>query len=222
MATVLVTGANRGLGREFALQYAAGGWDVIATVRNEAAAALLRPELPAARIETLDAADFAAVESLADRLDDTPIDLFIANAGMSDAPEIDSRADAQTWLNVLAVNAVSPVLLARLLASNVAAAKGKMAAISSRMGSIADSSGGYIGYRSSKAALNAAWYALSQELDAIPMILFHPGWVQTDMGGPHAQITPRESVAGMRKVLAAATLRPSGTSVDSRVNPLPW
>ncbi|MDP8994704.1 MAG: SDR family NAD(P)-dependent oxidoreductase, partial [Pseudomonadota bacterium] len=122
-------------------------------------------------------------------------------------------------LEVLAVNAVAPTLLARALAPSLA--DGKMAGVTSRMGSIADSSGGYLGYRASKAALNAFWYALSRELD-IPLVLLHPGWVQTDMGGPSAPLPVEESVAGMRRVIAALTPAQSGSFLDYRGDPVPW
>lgn len=215
MPTLLITGANRGIGLEFARQYAAEGWDVIATARDEA------PELEAlgVRVERLDMRDFAALEAFPERLGATKLDLFIANAGVNAGPRVDSAADAEAALEVLAVNAVAPTLLARALAPNLAG--GKMAAITSRMGSIADSSGGALGYRASKAALNAFWFSLSREIE-VPLILFHPGWVQTDMGGPGAQVAPPESVAGMRKLLAELTPERSGTFVDFRGDTIPW
>jgi NAD(P)-dependent dehydrogenase (short-subunit alcohol dehydrogenase family) len=215
MPTVLITGANRGIGLEFVRQYAADGWDVIATTRTAA------PELDGlgVRVETLDMRDFAALEAFPQRLGGAPLDLFIANAGMTASPRVDSAADAQAALETLAVNAVAPTLVARALAPNLR--NGKMAAITSRMGSIADSSGGYLGYRASKAALNAFWYGLSREID-VPLILFHPGWVQTDMGGPNAQIGAEESVAGMRRLIEALTPERSGAFVDYRGAPIPW
>jgi NAD(P)-dependent dehydrogenase (short-subunit alcohol dehydrogenase family) len=215
MPTILITGANRGIGLEFARQYAADGSDVIATTRSDA------PELEAlgVRVERLDMRDFAALEAFPQRLGGTKLDLFIANAGMTAGPRVDTAADAQAALEVLAVNAVAPTLLARALAPNLA--NGKMAAITSRMGSIADSSGGYLGYRASKAALNAFWYNLAAEID-VPLILFHPGWVQTDMGGPNAQVSPPESVAGMRRLLEDLTPEQSGAFVDFRGDPIPW
>jgi len=215
MARVLITGANRGIGLEFARQYAADGWDVIATTRRPS------PELDAlgVRVETLDVADFDAVVAFADGLDGA-LDLFIANAGVSGPQRIDSADAAEEWQRVHAVNAVAPVLLAERLAAKMAEG-GKMAAITSRMGSIADSSGGFISYRASKAALNAAWFALSRQLP-VPMILFHPGWVQTDMGGPNAQIEPAASVAGMRRLIAGLTIEASGGFVDYQGQPIPW
>ena len=221
MPTVLVTGANRGLGLEFARQYAADGWDVIATVRDPARAGDLGTAAPGARIEALDVSDLKAVEAFAGRLGDTPLDRLVANAGVSKAHRIQSAADAATWLDVLAVNTVAPTLLAGLLAPNVAAAGGKMAAVTSKMGSIADSSGGYVAYRSSKAALNAAWHAIVPYV-AVPLVLLHPGWVQTDMGGAGAQITPEESVRGMRNVIERLTPERSGAFLDYQGNPIPW
>ena len=225
MPTVLITGANRGIGLEFARQYAADGWDVIATVRDpESGGPALREIAGNVRIEALELSDFAAIQRFCGTLGHAPIDVLIANAGMSAAPRIDSAQEAEEYLRVLAVNTVAPTLIAHLLASNVAAANGRMAAVSSRMGSIGESSGGYVGYRSSKAALNAAWVALAPDLAmrGIPFVLLHPGWVQTDMGGDGAQITPAESVAGMRHVIDTLTLARSGSFLDYRGSPIPW
>jgi NAD(P)-dependent dehydrogenase (short-subunit alcohol dehydrogenase family) len=99
-----------------------------------------------------------------------------------------------------------------------------MAAISSEMGSIAGSSGGYIGYRASKAALNAAWRALALGWRGRPvtLLLLHPGWVQTDMGGPQAPLPVEDSVAGMRRVIAGLPRSASGAFVDYRGAPVPW
>jgi NAD(P)-dependent dehydrogenase (short-subunit alcohol dehydrogenase family) len=216
---VLITGANRGIGLEFARQYAAEGWDVVATVRGEA------PELEAleVRVERLDMRDFEAVEAFGRRIAAEPLDLFIANAGMTAGPRIDSAEEARDAAEVLAVNAVAPTLLARLLVPALAAAGGKMAAITSQMGSIADSSGGYLGYRASKAALNAAWYGLAKEIGTrVPLLLLHPGWVQTDMGGPNAQVPPAESVAAMRRLIARLKPEQTGAFLDYRGNRLLW
>jgi NAD(P)-dependent dehydrogenase (short-subunit alcohol dehydrogenase family) len=215
MPRVLITGANRGIGLEFARQYAADGWEVIATTRRPSA----ELEALGVRVETLDVADFEAVAAFADGLDGA-LDLFIANAGVSGPERIESAAAAEEWQRVHAVNAVAPVLLAERLAAKVAEG-GKMAAITSRMGSIADSSGGFISYRASKAALNAAWFALSRQLP-VPMILFHPGWVQTDMGGKSAPLEPADSVAGMRREIAGLRIEASGSFVDYQGQPVPW
>jgi NAD(P)-dependent dehydrogenase (short-subunit alcohol dehydrogenase family) len=219
MPTLLVTGASRGIGLEFARQYAADGWRVIATTRHGRSDAL--KAVAGVTVEPLELTDFAAIEALAAGLRGTPIDLVIANAGVSEAHRLSSAADAEEALRVLAVNAIAPTLLAELLAPNVAAAGGRMAAITSKMGSIADSSGGYLAYRASKAALNAAWHALAQQI-SVPLVLLHPGWVQTDMGGPGAQISPEESVSAMRRVIAGLTVAQSGAFLDHRGDPIPW
>lgn len=222
MKRVLVTGAGRGIGLELARQYAADGWEVIATVRDPDGAPGLAA--PGIRVETLDMRDFEALAAFPARLGGAPLDLFVANAGISRAKWIRNAEDAEAWQEVHAVNAVAPTLLAELLLPLVEAAGGRMAAISSEMGSIAGSSGGYIGYRSSKAALNAAWRALALGWQGRPvtLLLLHPGWVQTDMGGPSAPLPVEDSVAGMRRVIAGLPRSASGSFLDHRGAPVPW
>jgi NAD(P)-dependent dehydrogenase (short-subunit alcohol dehydrogenase family) len=222
MPTLLITGAGRGIGIEFARQYAEAGWDVIATVRDPAHAEALRAL--GVHTETLDMRDLAAVEAFPDRLGGAPLDLFIANAGITAARTIDTAAQAQAWSEVHAVNAVAPTLLATRLLPNVAAAGGKMIAISSRMGSIADSSGGYLGYRASKAALNAAWRTLALDWRSQPVALamLHPGWVKTDMGGPNAPLAAQTSVAAMRRLIERLTPADSGAFLGHEGETIPW
>jgi NAD(P)-dependent dehydrogenase (short-subunit alcohol dehydrogenase family) len=222
MPRVLITGAGRGIGLEFAGQYVAAGWDVIATLRDPAQGAAL--QALGARVELLDVRDFSAVEAFPERLGGSPLDLFIANAGMTAGRDIHSAAEAQAWSEVHAVNAVAPTLLATRLLPSVAAANGKMIAISSRMGSIADSSGDYLGYRASKAALNAAWRALALNWRRQPVTLamLHPGWVKTDMGGPNAPLPAEESVAAMRAVIERLTPADSGAFLGHRGETIPW
>jgi NAD(P)-dependent dehydrogenase (short-subunit alcohol dehydrogenase family) len=222
MPTLLLTGAGRGIGIEFSRQYAEAGWDVIATVRDPAHGHAV--QALGARAETLDMRDLAAVETFPNRLGSAPIDLFIANAGMTAAQKINTAAEALAWSEVHAVNAIAPTLLATRLLPNVAAAQGKMIAISSRMGSIADSSGGYLGYRASKAALNAAWRTLALDWRAQPVTLamLHPGWVQTDMGGPNATLPAETSVAAMRRLIERLTPADSGAFLDHEGEAIPW
>jgi NAD(P)-dependent dehydrogenase (short-subunit alcohol dehydrogenase family) len=219
---VLVTGAGRGIGLEFARQYAADGWRVVATVREDGAD--LSGVAGDVAVEKLDMRDFAALEAFPERLRGQPLDLLIANAGITAARRIDSAAAAAAWQEVHAVNAVAPTLLAEALLPNVVAARGKLAAITSQMGSIADSSGDYVGYRASKAALNAAWRALALDHRGEPVsfVLLHPGWAQTDMGGPNATLAVQDSVRGMRRVIEQLSQRRSGAFLDYRGRELPW
>jgi len=219
MPTVLITGANRGIGLEFARQYAADGWTVVATARQPDAADELKQL--GVEILTLDAADPASIDALAARLNGRPIDVFIANAGI--APQ---GLDAPKWSAAFATNCIGPTLLAQALKANVAASgERKMIAISSRMGSIADNdSGGSIVYRSSKAALNGAWHSLSIDWrgDGIALAMLHPGWVQTRMGGAGATIDAGTSVAGMRQVIATLGPDRSGSFLNYDGQELPW
>ena len=222
MPRILITGAGRGIGLELARQYSADGWEVIGTVRDPQAADALTAL--GARVESLDMRDFGALTSLGERIEGAPLDLFIANAGISGPQRIGTAHAAEEWQEVHAVNTVAPTLLAETLLPNVLAAEGKMIVLTSRMGSIADSSGGSIAYRASKAALNAAWRALALDLKGRPITLamFHPGWVQTDMGGPNATISQAESVTGLRRVIAGLTPADSGSFLDYQGNTIPW
>jgi NAD(P)-dependent dehydrogenase (short-subunit alcohol dehydrogenase family) len=223
MPTVLITGAGRGLGLEFARQYAELGWNIIATVRSAPDGEVLRKL--GARVELLDMRDFAAVAAFGERLGGKPLDLLIANAGMTIPGEMQKAEEAKRFLEVLAVNSVGPTLLASALAPNVIAAKGKMIAITSQMGSIADnSSGGWLAYRASKAALNAAWKTLSVDWASAPIAIamLHPGWVQTDMGGRAAPLTPAESVEALRRVIDGLGAKDKGLFLNQRGEKMPW
>jgi NAD(P)-dependent dehydrogenase (short-subunit alcohol dehydrogenase family) len=125
----------------------------------------------------------------------------------------------------MAVNSVAPVVLAKAVLPLVAAARGKLIAITSKMGSIADNgSGGYIAYRSSKAALNAAWRSLAIDVKSqgVTAAVLHPGWVQTRMGGSQAPLTPQQSVTGMRRVIEGLGPDQSGSFFDHDGTPIPW
>jgi NAD(P)-dependent dehydrogenase (short-subunit alcohol dehydrogenase family) len=217
MPTVLITGANRGIGLEFARQYAADSWSVVATARRPEAAGELNKL--GAEVWPLDAADPASINALAASLKDRGIDVLIANAGM-----LPRGVDAGEWAKAFATNCIGPTLLAKALKPNMVAG-GKMVAITSKMGSIADNdSGGAIAYRSSKAALNAAWRSLSIDWrgDDVTLAMLHPGWVQTDMGGAGAAIAPPTSVTGMRKTIAGLTPNQSGSFLNYDGQELPW
>lgn len=219
MPTVLITGANRGLGLEFARQYKGGGWDVVATVRESSA------ELDGlgVRVEQLDMGDLGAVACFGERIDG--LDLLIANAGMYGPRSVTSTEDGRGWSETFAVNTIAPFLLAQSVLPHVERSRGKLIAISTRMGSIADnSSGGFIAYRSSKAALNAAWRSLAIDVRdrGVVAAMLHPGWVETRMGGPSAPLKPEDSIAGMRRVIESLGLDQSGSFFSYDGSEIPW
>jgi len=214
MPTVLITGASRGIGLEFSRQYAAQGWKVLAACRNPAGATDLNKLNGDVSLFALDVDDDNSINQLAERLKGVPIDVLINNAGISGrASGTLGSVSSEDWLQVLRTNTIAPLKMAEAFADNVAASKDrKLVAITSRLGSIElNDGGGMYSYRSSKAALNAAWKSLSLDLKGkkITCVVFHPGWVQTDMGGKSAPVLPKDSVAGMSKVIAG--LKPSDT-----------
>jgi NAD(P)-dependent dehydrogenase (short-subunit alcohol dehydrogenase family) len=215
---VLITGANRGIGLEFARQFKADGWDVVATVRESS------PELDAldVRVETLDMRDLDAVASFGERLDS--LDLLIANAGTYGPRSPHTGADGQEWLQTFAVNTVAPYLLAQSVLPLVSRSNGKLIAITSKMGSVDDNrSGGYIAYRSSKSALNMAWRSLAiDNRGKVICAVLHPGWVQTRMGGRSAPTTTEQSVSGMRRVIERLGPDQSGGFFAYDGKEIPW
>ena len=216
MPTVLITGANRGIGLEFARQYAADGWNVIATARHSS------PELDAlgVTIKPLDLSDPDSVEAF---MVDQPLDLFIANAGTSQPMETEGADTARAWQAMMMVNAIAPYQLGHALLPRMSE-NGKMIAISSGMGSIADNGGGWVPYRTSKAALNMAWNSLALEARprGVACVLLSPGWVKTRMGGAGAEITPEESVSAMRALIERLTIDDSGRFLRRDGSPLAW
>ena len=220
MPTVLITGANRGIGLEFARQYAADGWDVVAAARDPDEAGELNAL--GVRIEPLDMADLEAVVAFADRIES--LDLLIANAGTNDPMNAVTLDDAKRWANMMVVNAIGPFMLARQLLPKAAASTGKLIAITSGMGSLSDTSGGWIPYRTSKAALNMAWRSLALEARAhkVVMAMLSPGWVKTRMGGAGAEITPEESVGAMRKLIDRLTIDQTGKFLRRDGPEIPW
>ena len=216
MPSVLITGANRGVGLEFARQYCRDGWNVIATAREPT------DELEGlcVRVEEVDMLDLEAVAEFGAKIDE--LDLLIANAGTYGPKSVRSAEDAEGWSDTFTVNTIAPFLLAQSVLPAVKASGGKLIAISTRMGSIEDnSSGGFIAYRSSKAALNMAWRSLAID-SGVTCAVLHPGWVQTRMGGPSAPISPEQSVSGMREVIARLAPGQSGGFFDYSGAPVPW
>lgn len=213
---VLVTGASRGLGLEFARQYARAGARVFAGCRAPEAAAELRAlgEEEALDVEplALDVTDRAAIDAAVARIhEDGPghLDLLINNAGLSPRGEEFSNLDADAMLGVFHVNAVAPMIVAqRCHALLAAATQPRVVNVSSAMGSLTKKEyGRHYSYSASKAALNMLTRAAAHDLrdEGIVVVALHPGWVQTDLGGGQATLSPRESVEGMIRVIAGLT-----------------
>src|SRR5579884_2955594 len=218
MPTVLITGANRGIGLEFARQYSEDGWKVIATAR-ETSAELDRLDVT---VETLDLSDADAVEAFPGKIGGS-LDLFIANAGTNHPMNTDGAQNARDWLAMMMVNAIAPYQLGKALLTRMSPG-GKMIAISSGMGSIGDNGGGWVPYRTSKAAQNMAWSCLA--IQARPhrttCVLLSPGWVKTRMGGKGAEITAEESVTDMRALIDRVEFSDSGRFLRRSGSELPW
>ena len=227
MPTVLITGANKGLGLEFARQYAAQGWQVIATCPMLEMADALRALPGRVRIEKLDVTLGDDIAALAHTLADTAIDLLLLNAGVhlqKDRPL--EQLDPQTWLEELQVNVVAPIMVARQFAPMVARSSQKrIIAMSSSLGSLAmNQAGGNLSYRSTKSALNSALRTLSVELraDGITVTPIAPGITRTDMGGPQAPFTVEDSALRVRGVIDQLTLEHSGRFFSRDASELPW
>ncbi|GAA0547171.1 NAD(P)-dependent dehydrogenase (short-subunit alcohol dehydrogenase family) [Rhizomicrobium palustre] len=224
MKTVLITGANRGIGLEFAKQYDAEGAEVIACCRHpEKAEALAALDV---RVERLDVTHDESIARLAASLGDVPIDIVISNAGVY-GPEEQSteRISPAAFLDTMRVNTLGPLRLAQALKPNLLAGREKkLALLTSKMGSISDSSGGFVAYRASKAALNmvAHTIALEWKKDGIMVALLHPGWVRTDMGGPGATLSPFDSVKGLRVRIAELSPKTNGHFVDYLGREIGW
>jgi len=243
MQTILITGANRGLGLEFVRQYAADNDKVIAGCRQPEKADTLKElakKYPNIQPEVLDVSDQSSIKRLADKLRDTAIDTLINNAGIfsgtgrdgshfmedgEDKSQSFGSLDPIAWGKVLQVNAIAPLMVTEAFIPNILKSKTrKIIMITSQMGSINNTQPGDIAYRSSKAALNASMRNIALELkdQGVTIISVHPGWVKTDMGGSRAHLTPETSVTGIRKVIAEMTLKETAQflSYDGKV--IPW
>jgi NAD(P)-dependent dehydrogenase (short-subunit alcohol dehydrogenase family) len=216
MPSALITGANRGLGLEFARQYLAEGWQVYVTCRDPDSASELQRLADASddklQILALDVTDPASVKSAAAELDGQAIDLLLNNAGIGGPRgQTIGNIDYEAWMKVLDVNTMGPMRVSEAFVDHVAKSERKLiVTLTSGMGSLADNtSGGSIAYRSSKAAVNMVMRSLAIDLAlrSITCVVINPGWVLTDMGGPHATLTPVESVTMLRGLIE--TLRPA-------------
>ena len=227
MPSVLITGANRGIGLEFANQYAAEGWRVYATCRDPASAEMLGGLSGDVSVHALDVAATGSIEVMGAELGDAPVDLLINNAGVYGPREEGlGTTDYEAWVDVLRTNVLGPYAVAEALAENLAVSDKKLnVAISSRMGSLELITAPAVPiYNSSKAGLNMAMRCLSQVLAArgIITVLFTPGHVRTDMGGPSASLGADESVGGMRAVIDRLTAADNGKFFAPDGTEVPW
>jgi len=220
--TYLVTGASRGIGAEIVRQLNARADRVIATVRSMDHAQALSP----ARVLTLEATDQRSIDALAASLQGEPIDVLINNAGVSSPSPSIASTDAAELARCFAVNATSPLMVAKALLPCLRASKRRQIVnVSTQLASIANNSGGSsYGYRASKTALNQLTVCLANELrpEGFTCIAIHPGWVQTDMGGPKAPLTPPQAVAFILATLDRLTPADSGRFLNYDGAPMPW
>jgi NAD(P)-dependent dehydrogenase (short-subunit alcohol dehydrogenase family) len=226
--TVLITGANRGLGLEFTKQYAADGWNVLACCRHPQSAMALQALAAAhsnVKIHILDVADFAQIDALASQLKDSNIDVLINNAGVYPSSSF-GDVDYNAWAVGFRVNSMAPLKMAEAFVQHVTRGQlKKIATLTSKMGSIDDNtSGESYSYRSSKCAVNMVMKSLSIDLKpyGISVVTLHPGWVQTDMGGPNGLINAQTSVTGLRKQIDALNLENTGQFIANDGKAIAW
>lgn len=230
MATVLVTGANRGIGLEFVKHYLDRGDRIIGTYRDiESSGELIQMSEDHDRLEayTLDVSSDKSLEDFPNQLRDMPIDIFINNAGVYGPRDSTfNNVDEENWIPVLRINAIAPLILTQLIIENLRKSSvKKLIYITSKMGSIDDNKGGgsYV-YRSSKTALNAVVKSISVDLadEGMRVALLHPGWVRTDMGGPNGLIDTKTSVSGMIEVISGLEQSSSGGFYNYDGIEIPW
>lgn len=222
MPTIMITGANRGLGLEFVRQYAAEGWRVLAVVRDPLSGRAASEA--GGEVYVCDIGDPGSVARLAAATDKIELDILLNNAGTYGERQEFGSVDADEFLRVMRINAVGPLKMAEAFAGRMTGRK-IIACMSSMMGSIADNtSGGSYAYRASKAALNMVVKGMEVELapQGIIAVALSPGWVKTDMGGPNAPLDAVTAVSGMRAVLDGAGPAQSGHFFHYDGREVPW
>ncbi|RVT84304.1 SDR family NAD(P)-dependent oxidoreductase [Rhodobacteraceae bacterium CCMM004] len=213
---VLITGAGRGIGAALARRLAADGHEVIGTVRGTPPDGWL----------ACDVADPASVTAMAQAFGARPLDLLVCNAGvyLDKGHALDTGYDADLWARTFAVNVTGVFLTVQALLPNLRAARGKVAVISSQMGSSQKAGGGGYIYRASKAAATNLALNLAADLrgDGIAVGAWHPGWVQTDMGGAAADVTAVDAADGLAAEFARLSLETTGSfrTWDGRDHPV--
>lgn len=239
MPTILLTGASRGLGLEFARQYAADGWRVYACARrpeaSDALGALVAGSAGRVTAHALDVADHAAVDALARSLADVPIDVLLNNAGTMGSqsfarqgPTVQrfGQSDYAGWEQMFRVNVLGPMKMAEAFVEHVAVSEQKkIVTLTSIVGSIGSNNfGGMYAYRSTKSGANAIMKSMSLDLARRGIVAapLHPGWAKTDMGGTNAPVEPQDSVAGLRAVIAGLDRSKAGRFWQWDGTELPW
>jgi NAD(P)-dependent dehydrogenase (short-subunit alcohol dehydrogenase family) len=230
-AAILITGANRGLGFEFASQYSADGWRVFAACRCPATATklqrLAQDTKGMLKIVAMDVTDAESVRNAATQLKDVAIDVLINSAGIAGVSgQKTGNVDYESWAHVFNVNTMGPLRVVESFSDHIARSERNLViTITSGMGSLADNtSGGSIAYRSSKAAVNMVMRsaAIDLALRGIACVLVNPGWARTDMGGPKAPLSPQESVTAMRPLIEAFGANQSGKLYNYDGREYPW
>ncbi|WP_281646216.1 SDR family oxidoreductase [Parendozoicomonas sp. Alg238-R29] len=226
--TIVITGANRGIGLEFCQQYLAAGETVFAVLRSSTPSGQLHTlseKYPdTLTLITADVTQQEDLHRLHRQLQGQLIDLLINNAGIYGERLPFGEVNQEEWMRVLQVNTIAPLMVTQALV-DLLPAGAKIALISSKMGSISDNTSGcsYI-YRSSKAAVNAVGKSLSHDLadKGLSVVICHPGWVRTNMGGPDALIDTQTSVTGLRKVIENLNAENSGQFFNYDGSNIDW
>ena len=226
MSRVLITGASRGIGAELARQYAAAGDEVIACVRDPDAAPGLADLDGAVDVRQMDTGDPTSIADAAAAIGDEPIDILINNAGAKGGTRQSlDDLDLGEWHRTFDINTIGPLLIARAFKSNLAASgDGKLMTVTSQLGASTWPMGGAYFYSTSKAAVNKVVQTLAIDWkdEPITVALVHPGWVRTDMGGPHAAIGADESAAGIRELIGNLTKADAGKFYKWNGEIHPW
>ena len=225
MKNILITGANRGIGLKFAEILSANN-NIYATTRDITKADDLK-KFDNTELLELDLLNKDSIKSFCSELKDIPLDMIINNAGIFQDEQMEETIlDPELWLDEIMINAIGPVVLSQKLKENIMSGNDKkIIFISSQMGSIDDNySGGYYFYRTSKSALNSAAKSLSIDwkADGISVLMLHPGWVRTDMGGSNAKLDIDTSVSKMLDVINSLDMGKTGTFLNYEGKKLEW
>ena len=226
MTTVMITGAARGLGLEFTKLYAARGWKILACARKPDGLKSVKGDV---QHHPLEVTDYEAVKALARKLEGEAIDILICNAGIGGSRGSPGQAlgafDPSEGRRIFEINVMAPLMMAEAFTGHVARSQQKkLIAVTSILGSFANNNGGRYFYRASKAALNMEWNCLAMDLSAkgVTCVALHPGWVQTDMGGPAAPLTIDQSVPAMVKTIDGVTTAHNGRYIQYDGTELAW